>query len=303
MYFYTVYNLHVCSDFEIPELFSWPNGCQEKADLCISEGRISESQKSGLSQVGPFLFGDEQTVFLTVPDIARFLVQSGKNIVYQKLGNSRDDDVRVFLLGSCLGAILIQRGFLVLHGCTVKIGQGCVVCVGHSTVGKSTLAAAFMRKGYSLMSDDVCAINENGEAIPSIPRIKLNKNMADLLEINTGGLKTIRAACDSKFSLPLGNKFNDTNLPVYAVYELSVWSSATTIESDLNKVEHFSLLNRNLYRPRYLMAMNKKADGFRQCTELVGNVHMAQLKRPMHHVSVHDLLELIINDLKAQGLV
>jgi len=207
MNFYTAYELRICSDIEIPELLPWLNGSESMADLHIVAGNVGEEHKQSLSQIGPFLFADEQTILLEVSGIARYQIQSGNHITYQICDGSNENDLRAFLLGSCIGAILMQRDFLVLHGCTIEIDNGCIVCVGHSTSGKSTLAATFMQNGFSVISDDVCAIDSNGMAVPGIPRIKLNQDIADHLDIDTNGLQTIRADCDSKFSLPLGKQF------------------------------------------------------------------------------------------------
>jgi len=75
-------------------------------------------------------------------------------------------DVRLFLLGSAIGALMHQRGLLVLHGSTVKVGDECVVFLGSSGVGKSTLATQLRHRGYACLGDDVCAISIGEDGVP-----------------------------------------------------------------------------------------------------------------------------------------
>ena len=54
---------------------------------------------------------------LKLDDIARFLVQHGEEILIQPAAESDEDGIRLFLLGSALGALLHQRGRLILKVC------------------------------------------------------------------------------------------------------------------------------------------------------------------------------------------
>ncbi len=58
-----------------------------------------------------------------------------------------DDDVRLFLLGSVMGAVLHYRGVTPLHGNGFVHEGGAVLVLGNMGVGKSTLAAALVKKG------------------------------------------------------------------------------------------------------------------------------------------------------------
>ena len=88
----------------------------------------------------------------------RYLVQNGNEIIVEPAADSLASDVRVFLLGSCIGALLHQRGLLVIHAGAVYTEKGAVLFTGHSGCGKSTLLGELMRRGYKMMVDDVCAV-------------------------------------------------------------------------------------------------------------------------------------------------
>lgn len=298
MNFSIAYELRICSDLEIPELLPWPDGSKEAADVHIYEAIISEEEKQSLPQVGPFLFVNSDKVLLTIPNIAVFLIESGKKISYQKLNDSNEDDVRIFLLGSCIGALLMQRTVFVLHGSCIQVGDGCIACVGHSTAGKSSLAAAFMQSGYPIISDDICAIDQHGQAIPGIPRIKINQDMAKKLNIDTNGLRTIRANYDNKFSLPLDSLFCTERLPLLAIYELAPDKGEVILHNKLTRFDAFSTVHRHLYRPRYTKAMDKAESSLKRCSELAENTQVSRIQRPMNQSSAEELRELILQNLK-----
>ncbi|RBP49932.1 hypothetical protein [Arenicella xantha] len=297
MNYYIAYELYVCSDVEIPELSPWLNGSEEEADVLICEADIQKDQKEAISQVGPFLYVDTNNVFLEVPDIAQFWVESGRRIAYQMSEGSSEEDLRAFLLGSCIGALLMQRGLFLLHGSSIQIGEGCVVCVGHSTAGKSSLAAAFMQDGYSIVSDDVCAISAEGEVIPGIPRIKINQDIAQSLKINTDTLRTVRANCDGKFSLPLDKQFSSKRLPLLAIYEMLPEVGEVTIYNDLNTFECFSVLQKHLYRPRYSKAMGKAQFNLQHCGQIAASTRVSRIHRPRFQLTVKELPTLILQNL------
>lgn len=60
-------------------------------------------------------------LLLTVDGVARCLVQDGKEIIVEGAPESDDDSLRLFLLGSTLGALLQQRGMLTLHSSAIEV--------------------------------------------------------------------------------------------------------------------------------------------------------------------------------------
>ena len=136
-YYYTAFGLCIAAEFPCPELT--PAG--GRPDVLIRYGvvpaTLAVAKKTGVRyQAAP------GQLLLTVDGVARFLVQDGKEIIVERAPESDDDSLRLFLLGSALGALLQQRGMLTLHSSAIEVDGGCVGFLGHSGVGKSTLAAA-----------------------------------------------------------------------------------------------------------------------------------------------------------------
>ena len=102
-----------------------------------------------------------------------------------------DNDVRLFLLGSVMGALLHQRGWLPLHGSAIRLPDGtAAIFMGPSGVGKSTLAAAFRRRGYAVAADDVSLIFTGADGSPLLqpayPELKLWAEAAAKIGEDTG---------------------------------------------------------------------------------------------------------------------
>lgn len=81
-----------------------------------------------------------------------------------------------FLFGTALSYVLIERGIEPLHGTAIHCGNTAIALIGACGRGKSTLAAAFLRQGFSLLTDDVLVLTRNREewiVQPSLGRLKL----------------------------------------------------------------------------------------------------------------------------------
>ena len=124
---------------------------------------------------------------------ARFLIENGRRITFQK--NMRCDE-RLFahhLLFPVLTGALWQRGRCVLHASAVLSPQGAVVVTGASGAGKSTTVARLLAEGWPLQADDVCAVDCDGTGRlvvhPGGRSILLDEQSATRLGFATRGLE------------------------------------------------------------------------------------------------------------------
>ena len=76
------------------------------------------------------------------------IFKDGNKIIVSPLDEIDEDVIRLYILGTCMGAILMQRKILPLHGSAIAINGKAYAIVGDSGAGKSTLASAFLKKGY-----------------------------------------------------------------------------------------------------------------------------------------------------------
>lgn len=190
-YTYSAFGLVISSPLQCPELTCAVGPAHVKIEFRkIAAGFDSPKTASVRFKANP------QQLLLEVDGVARFLIQNGSEIVIDRIEGASDECVRLFLLGSAFGALLHQRGTLVLHGSAIAVGQECVMFIGYSGAGKSTLAAALRSRGHGCLSDDLCAIelNENGvpHVLPAYPQAKLWLDSLDQLNVDYESLRRVR---------------------------------------------------------------------------------------------------------------
>ena len=297
MYKYRAFQLTILSELAFPELLE---SADESVDVRIAFGDVSpqgiESPRgSGLSfQVNP------QLLWLNIPNVARFLVSNGQTITIFPVEGADEASIRLFLLGSCLGALLMQRGLLLLHGNAIQVGKFSISFAGHSGAGKSTLSGAFFKRGYSILADDVCAINEKGEVLPSFPQIKLWADAAKHLAIDTTALRRIRPNIE-KFAIPLNHQFYQNPMPLKIIYILHSHNKNTFELKNFSGMSKLQPLKNQLYRRQYLKGMDRARANFIQCGSLVSRIELARITRPNEGYSLQQLVDFVTEDLSNRG--
>lgn len=292
---YTAYNMNIDSELALPELLPLiSESCPP--DVTIQLASVASGGLPNGQQLGPFLWVDRESLWLQVPNIARFHVQGGNKILIDPEPGIDEDSIRVFLLGSVFGALLFQRGFLVLHGNAIRIGNQCMVCVGDSGAGKSTLAAGFMQRGHEILADDVVPIDSDCRALPGFPRIKLWQDVADRLKIDTSNLRRIRPSLE-KFNYPLAAQFVDEPLPIRWIYILNSHHHPQTRFEPIHGLQRFEPLHHNTYRIRFHQGMALKSEHLKLCGRLAGRIRLARVTRPKQGFELDALIDHLLTDM------
>lgn len=94
--------------------------------------------------------------------------RAGTNIWTVWPEKSSLEDTATYLLGPVLGILLRLKGEICLHASAVALGDRVAVFAGNAGAGKSTTAAAFVRQGYPIVSDDVVRLDEPVSGPPSL---------------------------------------------------------------------------------------------------------------------------------------
>lgn len=200
---YRLGDWRVESDLLLPELAPW-DGPDRAADLVIGLAPVvAEIADPILSTVALALDAHGCARF-EVAGVATFLIEEGRRITIDAQMDPCFPDVRLFLLGTPLGLIYLQRGMIPLHAAGVEIDGQAVLMAGSSRVGKSTLASAFVRRGFRLVSDDVAPLHFIGADLwvhPGLSRIQLWADALAGLEIE-GDFERCRETIE-KFSQPV----------------------------------------------------------------------------------------------------
>jgi hypothetical protein len=300
MYTYYAFAIKINSELAFPELLVCSNSALP--DLTIKYGEVSPlGLDSPHQSKGLFYQASASALWLSVPGVARFLITSGNQIIIDPVEGIDDDSLRVFILGSCIGALLMQRDLFLLHGNAIKMGDHCISFVGHSGAGKSTLSGAFFKRGYSILADDVCAVNAHGQVVPSFPQIKLWFDAAKQLNIDTTALRKIRPSIE-KFAVPLAQQFHPDPLPLRMVYVLHAHNKEEFNFTAVTGMQKVQPLRMNTFRKNYLNGLNKKNSHFKRCAQIASLIGVVHINRPNDGYKLDELVGLIEDDLTTRGL-
>jgi len=255
LYQYWAYGLRIQANMDCPELPS-VSGETGNPDVTIRllppSANALESLENGYYEVQPGVFR------LAVPGVAQYRVEEGRRIFIAPLPDVPVEKLRLFLLGSAMGALLYQRGLFPLHGSAVETLWGAMIFVGAQGAGKSTLAAQFYRKGYRMLSDDVCAVADMPEGLQILPALAHFRLCADAYE-RLGNSPGVRFDVD-KYVVPMGEGYCPHPAPLRAIHILVDHDSSTPEFEVLCGFDRVQRVLENLYRPHYLKGQGTQSD-------------------------------------------
>lgn len=231
-----------------------------------------------------------------------FVVQHGDTIYYNLRKPLADGVLQSYLFGVLLATLLRQRGFLVLHACSVARDGEAVAFVGESGWGKSTLAEYFCQQGYTLLTDDVMAIDAQGDGhphvIPGYPQIRLRTKAGRHLRTDFDDLPVVNDENEKRFTTP--QAFPDRSLPLRQVYLLDpTYASATRTEPVEKRTALLRLINHTR-ASNLVKAPDFQARLLRQCEHVVRRVPVRRLHRARDLTRLHEIEEQVEQDLERQ---
>lgn len=290
MQFYRVSGLSVASEIELPGLIGATAG--QPPEVTIRRGPVPETLP-GATAAGPTWQIAGQQFLLRIPDIARFLLTNGDEIVVAPESTASPADIQIFLLAGAFGILLHQREQIVLHASAVRVGKMAVLFCGPSGAGKSTMAAALAQRGFPLVSEDVCAITTTGPGAPVVHpdgrQLKLWAQTIDQLDLAGRRGARVRSSLE-KFYVEAHAAFSEP-LPLGAIYALreARLPHIAGIERP-NVVDAALILRRNAYRPQLVRRMGQRAIYFHAATAIANVAGIYHLTRPLDFAKMRDVI-------------
>lgn len=212
--------------------------------------------------------------------------------------------VRLYLLGSVMGALLYQRGRLPLHVGAVAAPSGAWAFTGDSGAGKSTLAAWLHRhRGWPMIADDVAVLGED-DAAPQLhsgpARIKLWEDAMRWL-----GLPVAQAIADEvrpgKYHLPAPLAYAQAAVPWVALVVLARGDAATPRLKGLHGMEAFQAL----WGCVYLRGLGEYYLGsqplWQRVAALSARLPVYRLERPWGKAAMHASLAPLLSEIEARA--
>ena len=284
---YTAYGLRVRSPLPLPFVplpgaLDGERGSNDEPDVTIRIGRtprrIGGAQGPLPRRAGGRWEAAPGAFLRHMGGVARFFVKDGCDILVEPLGDDRD--VVSCLTGSIFAALLQQRRVVPFHASAVATEAGAALFTGSSGSGKSSLLAALIARGYTMLADDATGVAPDGcgrpEALPAFPRVRLCPDALDVLGRRARARDRVYEG-GGKYSFPV-ERFRGEPLAVRAVYVLTAHDRDGIGIEAVAPAAAFEWLCRRTYRKRYLAAHGQHH--FRTVVAVAKRVPVFRVARP-----------------------
>jgi hypothetical protein len=230
---YQLYGLTLDSDVSFPELLE-ARGSPDiifRAGEPVVPGSEAAFFRSPLktAEGAPLyiLYEAGATKLIELTNIATFAVSAdGLAVVYRVYPDVPEELFRTWVLGTVFGLLLEWRGTFCLHAGAVVVEDECVAFAGFPRTGKSSLLAACVAAGWSLVSDDILPLTPRGEggitATPGYPGLKLWPDTVVAFVGEPSAFPRIGPGLEKR-RVPVGHgwgSFCSTSQPLRAIYVL-----------------------------------------------------------------------------------
>lgn len=298
---YRAFGLTVQSAMDLPEL---------RADLAVTAPDVHlvlgpvtppEDRPPALA---PAVWAGPECFVMDVPGVAAIEARGGNRLIVEAKPGAPETDIRAYVLGSAMGALLHQRGRLPLHAGAVETGGGVAAFTGPSGAGKSTLVLALHDLGLPLAADDICVadLTADGQALvsPGLIRLKLWRQSLAASGRTADGLTPVAGGLD-KHQLPAETVAADADLPLRALYVLSRADDAPPGIRRLRGVAAARAFIDNTFRGHLVGPMGRSTAHFDQCMALARTVPVFEFSRTWDLSGVADDARRIAEHLARPG--
>lgn len=211
-------------------------------------------------------------IYLHWENIGVFEISKGKNVSFARLG-STDDSLKLFILSEVLGIVLLQRGHYLLHSSGVKNKSGqAILFLGESGSGKSTTAAALIKTGFTILTDDLAVIKITDNIpyiVPAFNQYKVWSTTIAGLELNSEDIKPSLEGKEKYFIKQKDGDFLPSQVSIKEIWcikeNLKTERKLTQAEASIELLKHFAL-------PGVLLKSNYLLNHFKHTEVLVKTV-------------------------------
>ena len=216
------------------------------------------------------------------------------------------EDATTYLLGPIMGFIMLRRGIVCLHASAIAIGSDAIAVLGPAGSGKSTTAAAFAQRGFSILAEDVVTLDDRSDRFlvrPAYPCIRLWPASVKALYGTESHLPKLTPNWD-KCYLDLTKEpeqFQQESLRLAAIYLLGERSNepiAPFIEP-LDRAEALMSLVANTYATK-LMDKQMRAREFEVLTRVLNHIPLRRVTPNADPARIRELCDTILGDFESQ---
>ena len=287
---YNAFGLTIESEIAFPELPEC--GGADDADVLVRlSDRFAENPSPERSD--SYFKATEDTFYLQIEQVGRFLVRDGREIIVQPDSDYHAGELRLYLLGSVMAAVLHQRHVWPLHAGAIDTHEGAVLFAGRSGSGKSTILHALIHRGrYHAITDDLAAIVSCEDAwpllLPGIPRLKLWADSAAHFGMDLNQLRLLRPN-EEKYDVPVASKFAPEPVRLARIYVLEPSVDGSLDISRLDPMAATAALLHHTYRNQFMVGSGQRTPHLHQVTSTVARVPIYRLGWPHSWTGLREL--------------
>ena len=251
-------------------------------DVTVRLGQVATAlpgavANNGLWSVKPGAF------HLSDTPVGRLMLLEGRELIIDPAAGASASDLRIYITGSAIAALLMQRQIVPLHASAVLMDGNAVLFAGPAGPGKSTLLAALLQRGYTALSDDVVGVVLAPDGTPQIrpgyPVIKLWEDVLAKIPMpqDAGETTQIRDGL-AKHVLPV-EQFDMAQRPLRHIYLLGQRVKGDVSAKRIQGPQLIEQLRSVCYRKRMIQGLGAQPAQFAALAALVKHVPTFVLPR------------------------
>ena len=291
---YYVYGLNIKSEIEIEE-FVKLDDIDNKDVVSISYGKMSDEIKEEIKQ-GKRIKLSNNKIWFHINDIASYCVTDGNKIEVELCDNADMKLMKIYVMCSCLGFIMIQKKMIAIHGGVIEMDDKAVIFTGDRGAGKSTLTTALRERGYKFISDDVARvkIDKVPYVMPGFPYQKLCESAMDKFGYDKEAFTSFMSDKEVKYIVPAMDEFVSEKRELVSIVKLTVGDVDEVTIEELRGSEKLNNIIENIYRGEYIKHLGKMDPiYFKQCVDIAKNIRFFKVTRPANQFTVDTQIDLI----------
>lgn len=279
---YLVYGLKILSDIKCSELVVLDELQEHEYDVLIEVHPVSSEIHERIAD-GWYSNYRNESMWFHIPQVATYWMQDGNYISIELCPNADIKMAKQYLLGSCLGMIMLQRNMIAIHGGTIVFDGKGIVFTGDRGAGKSTITSALRLKGYPFVADDVSSVEVGQRHFihPGFPQQKLCQDAMHQFGYNLDEFKNLMSDTQMKYLIPTHESFVYHKVPLHGIVELKVIDDIHEIQVELLKgQEKLMTIYGNIYRIEMKQFAGVNPEYFKKCVEIAKEIPVYRISRP-----------------------
>lgn len=291
---YSVYGLNIKSEIVIEE-FDKLDTLIEDNIVNITYGEMPENIKEKIKNNKRIELSKNETWF-HINNIATYRICNGNEVTVELAENPDMQIMRVYIMCSCLGFIMLQRDMVAIHGGVIEMDNKAVIFTGDRGAGKSTLITALREKGYKFISDDVAGIKFNNApyVMPGFPYQKLCTSAMDKFGYDKESYTSFMSDKEVKYIVPAKEQFVEESRELISIIKLTVGDVEEVTIEELKGYEKLNNVIENIYRGEYIPRLGGMSPNyFKKCLDITKYIKFYKVTRPKEGFIVNKQIELI----------